>query len=252
MQLPFDARQVQPTQAFEALPTDWYVLQIAASEMIPTKDGKGAYLNLEMSVLDGPYKGRKVFDRLNLHNANPVAQEIAYKTLSAICHATGQLVIQDSQQLHGKPLEARITVRAPEGNYDASNDVKGYRAVNSGKTPAGNGQGAATPYAHAPAGGPAPFAAPAPSAAPSFAPPPPAAAAPAAWAPPAQPQAAPPQAAAWAPPAAPAPVAAAPAFQPPQYAPPQNGAAGAPQFQPPQAAAAPAAGAVPPWMQPRQ
>jgi hypothetical protein len=36
-------------------------------------------------------QGRKIFDRLNLVNAEPdQAVEIAQRTLSAICHATGQ------------------------------------------------------------------------------------------------------------------------------------------------------------------
>lgn len=147
-QLNFDANTVDPNQAYDPVPAGWYNVQVTDSEMKPTSNGAGAYLQLEMTVLDGEFKGRKLFDRLNLQNQNPVAVEIAYKTLSAICHATGVIQVQDSGQLHGIPMEAKVTVRAADGQYDASNEVKGYRA--SG---AGNGGGQAPAQGQAPMGG---------------------------------------------------------------------------------------------------
>ena len=65
-------------------------------------------------MLDGPYKGRKLFDRLNLVNANPVTVEIAQRTLSAICHATGRMQVQDSEELHLIPFIADVQVLAAE------------------------------------------------------------------------------------------------------------------------------------------
>jgi hypothetical protein len=139
-QLNFDASQVQPnTGTPDPIPSGWYPMVIKNSEMKPTKDKQGAYLELEFEVIDGEYKGRKVWDRLNLQNKNPVAVEIAYGSLSAICHAAGIIQVQDSQQLHGIPMEVKVGLREADGNYDASNDVKGYRQL------AGPGQQAANP-----------------------------------------------------------------------------------------------------------
>ncbi len=228
MQFPFDATKVDPAKPLEGIPGGWYAGDIAASEVKPTKANDGAYLNLELTCRVGPYAGRKVFARLNVHNKNPVAQEIAYKELSAICHATGVLQIQDTAQLHGKPLEFKVTVDA-----EGRNDVAAYRAYGSGKSPADNGANGAGPA----------FAPPAPAA---FTPPPPPPAAAPAWAPPAAAPAAPAAAPAWAPPAAPAP-AAAPAA--PWGAPAGQPAAGAAPWGAPAQPAAPAAapGAAPPW-----
>ena len=86
----FDATSIEPAKAFEVLPPGQYPAQIVDSETRVTKDGNGQYLWLEIDMLDGPYKGRKLFDRLNLINANPTTVEIAQRTLSAICHATGR------------------------------------------------------------------------------------------------------------------------------------------------------------------
>ena len=253
-QLNFDASQVAPSEALEAIPAGWYNAQMTASEMKPTSDGTGAYLQAEFTVLSGDYAGRKLFDRINLQNKNPVAVEIGYKTLSAICHAVGVIQVQDSQQLHGRPLQLKVSLRAAgpgaDGkHYEASNEVKGYKGMD----------GAGVPMAGAPAGGAPSWApqAPAQQAAPQYAPP--AAPAPQQWAPPAQPAAAAPQQ--WQQPAPQAPQAPAPQ----QWAPPAQQAAPAPQqaaptppWQGQPAAQAPAVGQpaaqsnapVPPWAQP--
>jgi hypothetical protein len=253
-QLNFDASQVAPSEALEAIPAGWYNAQMTASEMKPTSDGTGAYLQAEFTVLSGDYAGRKLFDRINLQNKNPVAVEIGYKTLSAICHAVGVIQVQDSQQLHGRPLQLKVSLRAAgpgaDGkHYEASNEVKGYKGMD----------GAGVPMAGAPAGGAPSWApqAPAQQAAPQYAPP--AAPAPQQWAPPAQPAAAAPQQ--WQQPALQAPQAPAPQ----QWAPPAQQAAPAPQqaaptppWQGQPAAQAPAVGQpiaqsnapVPPWAQP--
>ncbi len=73
-QLNFDARQVDPQQSFEPIPAGWYNMMIVESEMKPTSNGQGAYLQLSLKVVDGQYAGRPVFDRLNLQNQNPVAR----------------------------------------------------------------------------------------------------------------------------------------------------------------------------------
>lgn len=130
-QLNFDARQVDPQQSFEPIPAGWYNMMIVESEMKPTSNGQGAYLQLTLKVVDGQYAGRQVFDRLNLQNPNPVAVEIAYRRLSAYCHATGVIQVQDSQQLHGIPFKARVSVRTDStGQYEPSNEVKAVKHIN--------------------------------------------------------------------------------------------------------------------------
>jgi hypothetical protein len=152
-QLNFDARQVDPQQSFEPIPAGWYNMMIVESEMKPTSNGQGAYLQLSLKVVDGQYAGRQVFDRLNLQNQNPVAAEIAYKRLSAYCHATGVIQVQDSQQLHGIPLKARVSVRTDStGQYDPSNEIKAVKHINeeTGTTAAPAQQGFQAPAQQAP------------------------------------------------------------------------------------------------------
>lgn len=127
VQLNFDANQVAPNTGFEPVPEGWYNVAITESEIKPTKDGEGAYLQLKTSIIDGPHTGKPIFVRLNIQNKNQQAVDIAYGELSAICHVTGVYNVADSSQLHGIPFQVRVTVRPAKDGHDASNDVKGYK-----------------------------------------------------------------------------------------------------------------------------
>lgn len=135
----FDANTVDPNVAYEPLPAGWYKCVIAASEEKPTKDQLGSYLQLELQVIEGEQQGRKLTDRLNLNNRNATASEIAYRTLSAICHAVGIMTPRQSSDLHDKPLMVKVAVKPADAQYAASNDVKGYEAVNKGGDTAATG-----------------------------------------------------------------------------------------------------------------
>jgi hypothetical protein len=120
----FDATTVEPNKPLELLPPGRYVVQIVGSEMRPTKDGMGRLLWLELDVLEGEHASRKLFDRLNLVNANPTTVEIAQRTLSAICHAVGKMQVDDSEQLHLIPMIADVKVQPPKNGYDAKNTLR--------------------------------------------------------------------------------------------------------------------------------
>lgn len=183
-QLNFDASTVAPQEAFDPIPAGWYPAQIVESEMKAGGKPGSAYLAITLQIMGGDFNNRKVFDRFNLQNANPVAVEIAYRSLSAVCHAVGLIQVADSQLLHGRPLMVKVSVRparvdATSGTaYDASNEVKGYKALDASAAVAGGAPAVSNAPAWATGGAPAaaaPVAA-APTAAPAFAPPAPVAA----------------------------------------------------------------------------
>lgn len=141
-QLNFNARTVEPSAGIEPVPAAWYIAAIDQSEIKPTSDGQGAYLELRYNILDGQYVGRKVFTRLNIRHNNQQTVEIAYKQLSAICHAVNVLDCVDSSLLHAIPHKIKVTLRQggpkmdrqtgqPTGEfYEPSNEIKGWKNVN--------------------------------------------------------------------------------------------------------------------------
>ena len=129
----FDASAVEPAAPFELLPPGRYSVQIVQSEMRATRAGNGQYLWLEMDVIEGPNQGRKIWDQLNLVNPNQQTVEIAQRTLSAICHAVGQMQVTDSEQLHFRPMQVTLAVEPdsrdkhlPVHEQRKQNKIKGY------------------------------------------------------------------------------------------------------------------------------
>ena len=130
----FDASQVDPSSSMAADPnfTGWHKMIFGESEMKPTKDNTGQYLQLVADVIEGPYKGRKLWARLNLVNKSQQAVDIAYRELSAICHATGCMNVTDSQQLHNRPFLGNVEFEPQKGEYKAKNNLVGYKPAGAG------------------------------------------------------------------------------------------------------------------------
>jgi len=126
-ELNFDAESIEPLGNFEPIPLGEYMVVISASEIKETKEKKGKYLQFTYDVIEGDYKNRKLFDRLNIVNENETAQEIAQRSLSAICHAVGILHPKASEELHDKPLIVKVGIRPATGEYQASNVIKAYK-----------------------------------------------------------------------------------------------------------------------------
>ncbi len=136
----FNAEAIEPQSDFSPLPVGNYTVVITQSEMKPTKTGNGQYLQLTLQVVEGEYKNRLIFDRLNIQNPNSVAQQIAQKALSSICRAVGVMHPKDSEELHDKPFSVKIGIRPASGGYGESNIVKGYSSLSSSPVKKGSGK----------------------------------------------------------------------------------------------------------------
>ena len=126
-----------------------YLAMIIASEMKPNKARTGEYLQLTVEVIDGQYKGRKVFDRLNIRNQNKTAERMAIESLNALCLATNTLHLNDSEQLHNIPVMITVDIEEGKDGYDDQNRIKGYTAA--GGSPAHGQAMAAAAQERAPA-----------------------------------------------------------------------------------------------------
>ena len=130
----FDATNVDPATSYEPLPADVYKCIITEMEEKPTKDKLGSYERVTLEVVEGKYKGRKIFDNLNLNNRNTQTVEIAKRTLSAICHAVGNLRPARKEMLYNIPMLVKVSVQIQEG-YDPQNRVKGYEPAKAQTPP---------------------------------------------------------------------------------------------------------------------
>lgn len=136
----FDASQVEPSGDFEPIPAGQYPAVITNSEMKANKAGTGRYLQLSFQVIDGPYKGRLIWTRLNLDNPNATAVKIARAELSAICRAVGVLAPRDSVDLHNLPLVIHVRCKKRADTGEITNELKGFALKESPKPAAANPQ----------------------------------------------------------------------------------------------------------------
>lgn len=127
----FDANQVEPTGDFEPIPAGKYVAVITDSEMKANKAGTGSLLQLTFQVIEGEYKNRLIWTRLNLDHPNATAVQIARADLSAICRAVGVLSPKDSVELHNLPLVINVRCKKRTDTGDLVNEIKGYAKKDS-------------------------------------------------------------------------------------------------------------------------
>lgn len=159
-QFQFNAANVAPQESIAPIPAGVYLAQVVESDVAPLKSGAGRALKLTFQILSGPYANRKVWASLNVeHRGSADAERIAQAQLSALCHAVGVINLQDTTQLHMKPVQIRVKVRKDEsGQYGDRNEVNGYEAANGAGVPTAPAARQAAPAA-APAA-PVPQAAP--------------------------------------------------------------------------------------------
>ena len=112
----------------DLLPKGEYPVVIIKMEEKATKAGNGKLLNVQMQVTRGQFQNKTVFDRFNVVNPNPVAQNIGRQQLKAMLKALGfgdgadpsiQDVINASMK---SPMIAMVDVK------DDQQIVKKYKA----------------------------------------------------------------------------------------------------------------------------
>ena len=142
--LDFNAHEVAPAVALEAVPAGKYNALITESEFKQTKSGNGHFLELTFEIIEGEFKGRKVWARLNLDNPNQQAVQIARGELSAICRAVNVMQPKDSVELHNLPLEISVKCKKRDDSDELSNEIKGYAAKGSSGSPSAPAEQAQT------------------------------------------------------------------------------------------------------------
>lgn len=135
----FDSDQVEPNASLGADPafTGWHPARIIESENKITKSGTGEYLQMVFEIIDGPFRNRRLWTRLNLVNTNEQAEQIAYAELSSICRAAGKSKISDSQELHGIPMLVNVRYKPASDRGEARNEIAsgGYKPADGAPVP---------------------------------------------------------------------------------------------------------------------
>lgn len=124
-------------QSFEPIPAGWYQVQIERAETKPTKDGTGAYINVQMKVMGPSYAGRIIFGRINYKSNSEQAEQIGRRLLDSLRRAVRIDRLVDSDQIVGAIVEAKIGIQvSKDPQYEDKNDVKQFREISGNAVPA--------------------------------------------------------------------------------------------------------------------
>lgn len=131
-QLPsvFDAKNAEKQKDFEPIPQQWVIGEVTKSEYKPTSAKTGHYLTCQIKIIaPEEFKGRMVFNLMNLQNPNQTTVEIAQKELASMCEACGIDELEDSTELHGIPFGMRLGIKPGDANWPPKNVIKSYKTA---------------------------------------------------------------------------------------------------------------------------
>ncbi len=150
----------------ELLPAGKYLAQVIESEIVPTKDGRGQILKLTFEIMSGQYERRRIWERMNIMNHSETAQRIANQQLARLCKAAGLGIIDDSEELHFRPVTIEVGAKVDEtGRYRDQNVIKRFYPANASNAEAAPPAAARQPHPARAATAPTPASAPPPAAA---------------------------------------------------------------------------------------
>lgn len=134
-QLNFNTEGIDNLDDFSPIPKGDYTAVIVNSEIKTAKSGKGQFLALEFEIVEGEYSNRKIFSNLNIKNANEKAQTIAQRELATICRAVGRNTIQNSSEIHMKPMLIKVAIVERKDTKELKNEIKNYYPLQAQRNP---------------------------------------------------------------------------------------------------------------------
>lgn len=119
--------------SFAALPKGWYRALITESKGRETQNGGGRYLQLTYDIIEGEYKGRKVWGMYNVKNDNEMAVKIGLSdlaTLSEVLDHPEPFKFENDfhRFVKDKTLMIKLGQRKDKQSGDLKNRIDDYRA----------------------------------------------------------------------------------------------------------------------------
>ena len=126
----YAVKDIPEQDGFDPIPAGWYNARITEAEVKSTKAGTGSYVKVRYDITGPTHQGRVIYGNINLSNPNQQAEQIGIQQLGSLARAIGLEVISDSDQLINRDVQIKLSVKKDtSGQYNDSNDVKGFKAV---------------------------------------------------------------------------------------------------------------------------
>ena len=110
---------------YAPMPPGNYQAQIIQDEEKISKSGD-RYVQLTVQITDGTFKGRLLWESLNLWHSNEKPRSIARATFASICKAVGVKSPRDTSAILNKTLVVGVGVRHNDYKGKEENHIKVY------------------------------------------------------------------------------------------------------------------------------
>lgn len=115
--------------SYDLLPAGWYTARIGDVVLKDTKSGNGKYLAITYDIVGPSHQGRKAFCNFNIKNASADAERIGRQQLGELMRASGLSEMRGTECLINRQCQIKVTVKPADGQYEARNEVKGFKAA---------------------------------------------------------------------------------------------------------------------------
>jgi len=114
---------------YSVIPPGDYICQVDKAEVKPTKANNGWLLEVQLTVVDGSYTNRKLWDRINIINPSVEAAAIGKRTLIALGNACGYSTLGQPEDLLQKYCMCHVKVKEDQ------NKITDYKPIPQAATP---------------------------------------------------------------------------------------------------------------------
>ena len=122
------------SQSFELIKPGWYPVKITNADLRDSSTG-GQYIKLELTIQGESNAGRKIWTNLNIVNQNEKTVAIAREQLGKLMTAGGLKDVNDTDELMGIDVDAKVKISPARDGYEESNDIAGFRLSGSAPAP---------------------------------------------------------------------------------------------------------------------
>ncbi len=98
--------------------------ELKKTSLTSESQGKGVYIEIVNQVIDGEFKGMKIWKRINIINPNIKCQSIGQSQLAQLAECVGEKIV-DTGQLVNKVVVGEVIVKS---NF---NEIKKYKKTSS-------------------------------------------------------------------------------------------------------------------------
>lgn len=147
-ELIFNGANAEAMEDYSVVPAGKYNAQIVKTDIVDTKAKTGKLLKAQFKIIDGKFKGRIIFGQYNIQNPNQQAVDISMRQIKTMCDAIGIEGFGDTNDLHNKPMNIKVSVKPAQGQYGESNDIQyydKYEGVGDSQAQSGSSEGGDKP-----------------------------------------------------------------------------------------------------------